>query len=99
MFRKKNNIPKFYLYKSSNCIIGIAYYKLLNIIISNQNDSPFKSCEYCDTTFKTNGNQKFCEKCIGNGIPKKLRDENFRKSDKGKSYYKNYYKNYKKEDS
>ncbi len=101
IIRTCNKVPTFSLYKTSPCIIGVAYYKLLNILISKQNDGLFKSCNHCDTLFKAIGNQRHCDECIDDNIPKKNRDNSFRNSPKGKAYYSEYhrqrYQNKKKE--
>ncbi|MGN1370882.1 MAG: hypothetical protein ACI4XM_01175 [Candidatus Coprovivens sp.] len=85
------SIPKYYIYKSSDSIIGITYYALLNRIINSKINSKYTSCPNCGTLFQPRGNQKYCPTCIHYHIPKKIRDNNYEHSSKGKQTRKKYY--------
>lgn len=90
-----NKKPKYFLYKSTNCIMGIVYYELLNSLVSDNNNLNIEECVYCHQYFtKNSGNQFHCERCISLNIPKKNRDKSFHSSSKGKIYHKEYYKEY-----
>lgn len=91
------SIPKYYIYKSSDSIIGITYYALLNRIINSKINSKYTSCPNCGTLFQPRGNQKYCLTCIHYHIPKKIRDSNYEHSSKGKQTRQKYYSQKKKD--
>ena len=71
--------------------MGIIYYELFNFIIAKNNNINLKFCEHCNALFSPSGNQKHCDICIANDIPKKERDRKFNNSEKGKEYHREYY--------
>lgn len=96
---KQKELPKYYTFRKTECLMGIIYYELFNFVIAKNNNINLKFCEYekCNTLFIPSGNQKYCDICIANGIPKKVRDQKYNNSEKGKEYHREYYqKNHKK---
>lgn len=90
---KQKGLPRYYTFRKTECLMGIIYYELFNFIIAKNNNINLKFCKYekCNALFSPRGNQKYCDICIANGIPKKERDRKFNNSKKGKEYHEKYY--------
>ena len=86
----KKGLPKYYTFRKTECLMGIIYYELLNFVIAKNNNINLKFCEHCNSLFKPIGNQKYCDICISNGVPKRERDRKYNNSKKGKEYHQKY---------
>lgn len=95
---RNNTIPEYHIYSEAYCIMGIIYHILIKYIITEKDNISLGQCPYCKILFEKKGNQLYCDECIGKGIPKKIRDERFNKSPKGREYHKAYYKDYNKKE-
>ncbi|MBE6161908.1 MAG: hypothetical protein E7158_06810 [Firmicutes bacterium] len=84
-----NNNNKIYgnygFFRTTNDISGLINYELLNYLLPNKLNSSFSSCKHCGSIFYKIGNRKYCDTCIGNDIPSKIKRDRYENSPKGKA--------------
>lgn len=85
----------YHYYCSANSIYDLAAYQLLLNLTSSFESSKVKPChnKKCHNLVEIKGNTKYCKKCRGSGIAKKLADKTYNESKKGKETRKKYYEN------
>ena len=77
-------------FRTCDNVFGLIYFELLNHIVPNRLNVTYKSCYYCGSIFKRNGNTKYCKTCRDNGIPEWIKNQKYEESEKGKQTRANY---------
>lgn len=67
------------LYNSANCLIGIAYHKLLFDLTTNQYNYSRRICANpeCTNEFERNGKKAYCDICDDKHIPIKIKNKKY----------------------
>lgn len=94
-----NKEKTFNLYYSASSFMGVAYNQLLLHTVSNKYfliKRRICANPDCNIDFEKFGKIKYCETCIKNGIPNKLKQQKYEDSIKGKEARKQYHEEYRK---
>lgn len=81
-----DNTNRFRIYHASDTIMGIAYNRLLLNLTSGKYSYIRKICSIpeCTNEFEKNGKIKYCQKCIDDNIPSKIKHMKYNNSKKGR---------------
>ena len=80
----------YYMYRSTNEMLGIAFNELLTIMISDRSYTKIIECARCKKTFIRKGNQVYCSKKCGEEA-RIDSHKRYNKSEKGKKRAKTFY--------